>query len=72
MSDSAAQSKNRLGLTQAEIDWLRDNYGKDADATALVNQYQMVVSASQDPGARGIFSAMLESFRASRSIGRAA
>jgi hypothetical protein len=57
--------ESTLGLTEAEIIWLRANMGSDKNADGLIRQYQMVTSASQDPGARGIFAAMLDDARKS-------
>lgn len=51
-----------LGLTEPEIAWLRAN-AASADANRLIRQYQMVVVCPNDPGARGIFSAMLDEAR---------
>ena len=57
-----AHREETLGLTDREIAWLRNNAVK-AEAQSLIRQYQMVVSAPQDPGARGIFAAMLDDAR---------
>jgi hypothetical protein len=54
--------ENTLGLTSSEIEWLRTN-SKDTEASKLIRQYQMVVVCPRDPGARGIFAAMLEEAR---------
>ena len=59
---------NRLGLEDDEISWLRTNAGRDKDADSLIAQYQMVVSCPDDPGARGIFAAMLDDWRRSRRL----
>ncbi len=53
----------RLGLTDAEVEWLRENMNTDETAKALVRQYQMVRDCPQDPGARGVFAAMLADWR---------
>lgn len=57
----------RMGLTDAEVRWLQENMDKDETAAGLVHQYQMIVKCPQDPGARGIFTAMLEDWRKSRN-----
>jgi hypothetical protein len=54
----------RLGLTDEEVLWLQ-THRENADARKLINQYQMVVACPRDPGARGIFSAMLDEWRRS-------
>lgn len=59
MSDSS----ERLGLTDEEVSWLRQNIDSDERAMRLVKQYQMVVVCQRDPGARGVFSAMLDEAR---------
>lgn len=55
--------ESTLGLSTAEITWLRANMSSDATAKQIVNQYNMVVACPSDPGARGIFEAMLTDAR---------
>lgn len=56
----------RLGLTDEEVLWLQAKLGRDDVAGRMVRQYQMVVACPQDPGARGIFAAMLSEWRKTR------
>ncbi|KQP53064.1 hypothetical protein [Methylobacterium sp. Leaf106] len=56
----------RLNLTDAEVEWLRANASSNSVADGLIRQYQMVVACSQDPGARGVFAAMLDDWRRTR------
>lgn len=56
-------SDSRLDLREAEVDWLRANMANHETAQRLVRQYQMVIDCPSDPGARGIFSAMLDEWR---------
>lgn len=56
-------SRETLGLNDGEIDWLRRN--TNGSGRTLVSQYQMVVVCPSDPGARGIFDAMLSEWRKS-------
>lgn len=60
-------NEHRLGLTDEEVAWLQSNMGKDETADRLIRQYQMVVVCPRDPGARGIFSAMLTDWRATKA-----
>jgi hypothetical protein len=57
-------SENTLGLKEAEITWLRAN-SQSEEAKSVIRQYQMVVTCPNDPGARGIFSAILDEARKS-------
>jgi hypothetical protein len=57
--------RETLGLTDPEIAWLRANAKADP-ARNLIRVYNMVVACPSDPGARGIFDAMLGNWRRSR------
>lgn len=59
-------SGSRMGLTDTEVQWLKDNMNTDSTAMGLVKQYQMIVACPNDPGARGIFEAMRDDWRKTR------
>jgi hypothetical protein len=55
----------RLGLTVAEVIWLRE-HATDSTAATLIGLYNMVVAAPQDPGARGVFAGARDEWRRRR------
>lgn len=60
----------RLGLTQAEVDWLT-KYRRDIPvARNLVNLYKMVRDCPGDPGARAFFQCALDDWREDRRAAR--
>lgn len=54
---------SRLGLTDAEVLWLRRNVGKNKTATLLVNTYQKIVEHPEDTLERTIFALELKNWR---------
>lgn len=56
-------SDARLGLTDAEVHWLRRNTGTNKTATKLVNLYQMIVEKPTDAGFRREFKYELNLWR---------
>lgn len=54
---------SRLGLTDAEIAWLRRNQGTNKTATLLVNTYQMIVDNPNDALSRTLFALELKNWR---------
>lgn len=61
-----AGMSERMGLTDAEVDWLRSNMNTNTTADRLVRQYQMIIACPSDPGARAIFEAMRDDWRKER------
>lgn len=55
----------RLGLTDGEVAWLK-GHRDHATAKTLISLYNMVVSCPSDAGARGLFAAALDEWRAKK------
>lgn len=64
-SATADTHKEHLGLTDQEIEWLR-NHRHRSISRSLIRLYRMVIDCPTDPGARGIFKATLEDWRKHR------
>lgn len=60
-----ALREDRLGLTEPEIVWLRAHRTRVREHE-LITLYRMVCACPRDPGARGLFAAALNAWRAER------
>jgi hypothetical protein len=64
-SAEALAHKEHLGLTDEEIEWLR-NHRHRAISRSLIRLYRMVLDCPADPGARSLFAVTLDEWRRNR------